>query len=658
MKKMNRIVCALLGGFACLSPVFAAEDVKTEKTEPAVTAVVATELTATEKEILELLRGAFGKNDAKGEFLKNRKAVEITRREAAVQGLEKNLSIQRQRKSEAIAREAVMEAKALFLPTFSANLYYNESEAFERSAKVKVWKSGTTTRDLGGGNVEYVLVLSPEAQQQSTIKELVFRDPRMAGYQMREIKASEETDKTESWIYYFNVAQQLPWGSSLNVGITTKEKHTFFDNEGGDYKRPWSTSVATVLDAPLPLTKGFGRYAAAEVSLRLSRLQKDRAFWDVKTVINGTLLDVDMGYWNLVASARVLLATVKNRQTLETILGNTEKLLAAGRATAYGKKQVQAELAGVKDIEARAWNNYLRASTALALLLNQDKDAVMLPVGYGGSLDEAAEMALADAMSVALQNRPELKAEETGELATEIILRQSENGTRPDLRFNFNFTIEQNGSVFGYKTLADSINFTDFNKDTQYQTYALNYSYPWRNLAARALKAASQASHERQRIAVSAVKNQITEEVNNAVVYLLSAQAQVEIASQNLKLAEEAFDNACKLRDAGKMSEFQIIGKSAATLSANYNLIAALVERKKAESRLLAAEGVLPHRFADKTAASEFDRQRIRKVSHAHPLPFFAPIAMNRQAVPAQDKTVEAVPLPTASAMSPSAVAQ
>ncbi len=586
--------------------------------------------TAAEEAVTDLLRSHLTEEPPTARALSGaRELVEIAPREAAMAAIESSLAIQRGRLRPEYADAALREARALFHPVLSITASYTRDHQYGRDETDHRWKSASLRRDLGGGNVEHVIVLDKETQRITGLREFVLRQPRPAHYDPRVVEAvkADVNDGKEWGDFDLALSQRLPWGPTLDIALMTHYQRTFYGEDAthGGYARPWSTDMSFGLVTPLPFTKGFGRLAPAETEIRLARLGEQRAWWEVRSVLNTTLLDVDHAYWDLVAAAQALRATVENRSVVEKLYGRTSDLVEAERATRYGLAQVESELAGVRDIEQEAWAVFLRASNRLAELLNADADTVYVPVGYSALLDERITATRAAALDAARRNRPELRAAEIDGRTTEVELAFYRHQTRPDLAFAANISLEQNGGTFGFKTLADSLERLPRQWDTKRQDYSLTYTYPLFNRPARAAYEASLARHERQGLSTRLIENSVEQEVSDAIARLVAARSRLRYAEENARLAAESYGMAGDLLEAGRLEggEFQILQRSAALLSADYTWIAARIEQQKAESLLLAAQGVLPQEYGGLTAPSELEGHRLSLLDRVGALVFF-----------------------------------
>jgi outer membrane protein TolC len=586
--------------------------------------------TVAEEAVTRLLRESLGAEepDARAAALPAT-VVEIRPREAAMGAIEASLAIQRGRLRPEYAEAALREARALFHPVLSLTTSYTRDHQYGRSETDHRWRSASLERDLGGGQVEHVIVLDKETQRITGLREFVLRNPRPAHDDPRVVEAVEAdvNDGREWGDFDIALTQQLPWGPVLDIALMTHYQRTFYGEDAthGGYDRPWTTDMSIGLVTPLPYTKGFGRLAQAETNIRLARLAESRAWWEMQSVLNTTLLEVDHAYWDLVAAAQALRATVENRKIVEALHGRRQELLEAERATRYGLVQVESELAGLRDIEQEAWAVFVRASNRLAELLNADTDTVYVPVGYSALLDERVGVSRAEALERARRSRPELRASAIDGRSTEIELAFYRHETRPDLAFRANVSLEQNGASFGFKTLGDSLERLPRQWDTKRKDFTLAYTYPLFNRPARGAYEAALARHERQGLATRITENAVEQEVGDAIARLVAARSRLRYAEENARLAAESYGMARDLLEAGRLDggEFQILQRSAALLSADYAWIAARIEQQKAEALLLAAQGVLPQEYGGLTAPSELESHRLGLLERVGALAFF-----------------------------------
>jgi outer membrane protein TolC len=691
----------------------AADAVKKEEAAPKAEAK-RPPLPEAEQKVHALIKDAFAGAKARG-YMKGRVAQEVFPAQAVLMALERNLSIETTRKGEEIAAAAKMEARAVFDPFITVSYTHTNKSTNTRMEKVHTFQRRTVNDIRDGANV---LDMAGQAIPKFPQKRIVFSNPRPQGYFIKRNIASLELPNGPEEVdnYNFRVDQQMPWGPSAFLLLASRRQETLYD-DGPDaeidqriqnlntiiadpnvsdaekeavrlqqqelirlfkrtvfkfssYNRPWTSSFTLGGFVPVPLTKDWGKYARADVSITLAGLDQERAFYDTKTVIDITLRNVDHLYWDLVAAMENLRAAVENRTILEALQQSTQKALDAGRVTIYAKHQIDTQLAGVKELEEQAWSAYLQTSNALANQLDADDNVVLLPAGYSENLAKQMVPNFSDAYAVALENRPDLKAQQVGGRVSEILLRHQINQRRPDLKYTPTLKFAQNTKPLGYKSVGASLGalflgdgsegrfpvnvpnkgisrpaaesqihqlFLE-NKngpDLRQHSHTLSYAWPYKNRAAKAAVEEVTADRDRADINIEISVRTVEQNVGDAIADILSAREQSRLAMEQYNLAKQQYDEAGKLMDAGKMTEFEILSRTSDLLNADLNRIASSAAYKKAESQLLQAEGILANTYNQARSESEVDDVRLEALAQGGALRFFKPVTVQPDAQPA-----------------------
>lgn len=580
--------------------------------------------------------------DAAGRF-GNRRLTELSLRGAALLALRKNLDIQRRYVGEDIAQAALREAEAVFNPELFLAFNYDRSETFTRIQHDRRFQRATRLQPRGTGPTSNTPanILNPDdpVEVDPRNPRAEFLNPRDATKVPKRIVASQAplTGPTESYTYDAQLFQQLPWGANLTLAYQALDQETFFINNSaafrfnrpdftlfGSYGRPWVSSFLASLSLPLPGSKDFGPYAEQDVGIKLADLSKERAFWVAESAINTTLRDMEVGYWDLIRTLLNLRVTIENRRGVEQLLARTEKLYELRIATNYDKAQVDAELARLQSQEESAWNAYVVASNALVRLLNLEETQVLLPVGYTQTLAYALseQRDLNTVTSRGSTDNPDLAGVSVDVKAARIEQERRAVRTRPDVRLTATANVLQSNGVFGYNSFGDSINKT-FDPDVLQQTYRVEYLYPWGNQAVKARLAQAEAVTTRQDLVVGLTNNRIYRDINNAQIDLASAEERVKITARNVELAELAYEKAIAQRELGGVTEYEIVQQNQRLLTARLDHIQAKTVRKQAEAQLLAALGVLPKSYAERTAQTALDRYRLEVLAANHVLRHF-----------------------------------
>ena len=530
--------------------------------------------------------------------------IEIDLRTVALKTLEKNLSIMRTELGKEIAEYAIQEARALFDPLLTFSIAYSGYYTFDRKEEDQKWKKSTDAQN----RVTY--------DEPSPIEYLKFDQPRPEGYYQTTIIASEEpvTGPDTSTTYAVSLFQHIPWGSDLILSLTTVDKEAYWvndDNSYGSYDRPWKSTVSETLTIPLPWCKNFGRFALNDVQLRLSRMSDEQTYWNVKAVINDTLLQADIAYWTLVSEVMNLNAVNGHLKKIELLLKNTQTLYDEMMATEYDLSQVKLEMAAIGERQQVAANRVILASNVLVQLTDADKNSVFLPTGYKSMIEGKTEDFAEGDFARDIQNNPELKRQSFKIKMAELSLNQSRIQARPNLNLTQKLTFTQASSSYGLGSTWDSMSEVFASPDLIRQNYSMNYRYPLFNRSVKSNFEIAQLNKEMEEVIQDNLKNQINREINNAQAALAAAQARLKITENNLKLAQLAYDKAVDMQKDREISEYEIVNKSSDLLDAELAFIQARIEQKKAEARLLAALGRLPENFAQRTAQNELYRNRI-----------------------------------------------
>ncbi len=440
-----------------------------------------------------------------------------------------------------------------------------------------------------------------------------------AGYYVKTIKASEASPRglDSSRSYNLSIFQPLPYG--MNISANQRTTHTqspgwnLFPSSSvptvGNYNLPWTSSISGSLSMPIPGTKNFGPLAAREVASEKAELGQGRTDWMDKSRINGVMLQVENAYWGLVSSSRVLEATISNHRNMRRIASKTEKMYDLQRVTEYGRLQVQSEVARVAGQEQIAWNNYVKASHTLNLLLRFDQKTFFLPTGYQDSLRNPLRIDLEEALAKGNSENPRIQAQQVSLETSGLTFRESRRRTRPDLSLSASVSASQSNSKFGYKEYTDSMGHL-FDPDSLSVSGTLSYSYPLRNRNVHAAMAQARNGVKISKLQKRVSENQVSLQIKNAHAGLASARERIIISARYLHLAGVTLQKAKKLQGIRKVTEYELILKSTAYLEAKKRHILAQVDAKKAEAALVAAMGILGKRYNNPSSNNSVSHNR------------------------------------------------
>jgi outer membrane protein TolC len=590
-----------------------------------------------EEAINALIRDEFSTvSDSSGRFV-GKQLVELSQRQAAFAALEKNLAIQQSGVTATIARHALLEAKAIFDPVLLLSFRYDRSERFKRTERDERFRPATRQDDQGRN------VLGSDDPVDPRDPIAVFEDPQVDRFESTAIAASQEslTGALETYTYNIALDQQLPWGPRLELVYQAIEEDSFFVNNAnllvdnpnppldlvsaGSYDRPWISILLTRLALPVPGSKDFGPYAEQEVAIKLAKLDTESAYWDVRTVINNTLLQVDLTYWALINSLLNLQVIIENRKSVEELLALTERLFAEGEATNYDKAQVDSELARLQNEAAQACNSYVLASDALVQLLDMQADTLLLPSGYSKAIKEVQAIPQDPRGALATRGNPERFGAAVAIKSAQVAEQARTVQTRPDIGFIGEAELRQSNTAFGYANFGESLENV-FDPDIITQRYGLEYRYPLGNREVKGALLQAQANTRQQQLQARLVANRIRREFLTARAAFASATERVAITRRQEELANLAYERALRQQRDLTVRAYEVVEQNVQRLQARRDTIQALTERQQAEARMLAAMGELAQVYAERTAQTKLDRYRLGLLKETGALRHFGEI--------------------------------
>ena len=607
--------------------------------DPKVPDAVVKDAPIDERDAYELVRSGFVADKPEGTllYLKGKNSLDTSFPDAIKRALQKNLAIKFQEKTYEKSASTVTRAKAAFDPVFNVSLAGNQVDSYDRQEFMTRKRiSFETLQSAFSQNLSF-----PTTGDAFTVPSPGLFINKGAFDFASQRSESQQQSATA------NLSEQVPWGPVFNASLTTLRQETVFsdstsnsnevgldtrtllnlqgfnlqpgifyqsqsrfndaNNPKSARQRPWTSDLNLNLTVPVPCCKDFGPYGSAEVPIKFAKIGRERAYWQVQSAINGTMLNVNTAYWELVRSVRRLDVTTKNRKNIGTVVKQTQDLLNANRATNYEKSQIDAEYARLRGLEESAWANFVVASNNLKQILYYEKEAVLVPIGYGPLLGDIVIDSQEDARHSALEKNPDLQAIRTDERSAEVSLKFANNQSRPDLRLSSGVSFNQSAAVYGYNDIGPSLK-SIFNPDSRIGFVALNFHVPWGNRPAEAELAKAEQQYLEAEKNLTQEINFIEQNVDNSLEAVASAKHQVTLARKNLEIATRVFATTLQLAEQGRVPDlaagksnpaFTIVSKNDDLLQAAFRYIDAQIFLKESEGQLLAGEGIIASRLSE-----------------------------------------------------------
>ncbi len=515
-------------------------------------------------------------------FFDGKEILEVTLETVAESVLKRNLAIETKFYDQLISHAALTLAKSSFLPVFNVSGTFENWRTFERFQPLTRDRPKFDDPDTKPPPPR--IIVNGQVVSDSEIEQFA---PK-AG-----IETASSDSLTKTWTLAPSVSQLLPWGFSFDASLQSVYQRVPTSSTFDFWDRPWTTALSVGFSTPLPYTKDFGPTGAPnDINITLAEINREVAFWDLQSSVNDNLLSAITAYWDLVRSVKRLKATIENRKIIEKLHAHTLTMFQAQRTTAYGKFQVEARLANIKNREEIAWANFFQASNQLANIINLNSSMVILPKRYSKEFKNKLRFNHKTALKKAKRYRPDLIRERKSIKSQKTLVEFRKNQVKPDVKLSGSISRSQSNSVFGYDSWGESMENL-FDEDSRNMVIGISFSIPWGNHTVKASLARERVRLKQQEFSVRAVENQVTQEINDALAILNIAQTRIRTTKSNLFASRKSYLLSRNLLRAGRVAEFEMLNKVEDVLTAHLSYVDALIEHKKAEYQLLAAEGKL-----------------------------------------------------------------
>ena len=375
---------------------------------------------------------------------------------------------------------------------------------------------------------------------------------------------------TQTTTYRGSYSQRFLTGTRYVVGLgggrqSTNSLFNFFNPE---------VNSSLFIGINQPLLKGFGYRAnapfirVAKNNLRLA----DEQFRQQVMIVVARVLDL---YWDLVffqenvkvaqQSLELAMRTLRDNKIQVKIgtLARIEVVRAESEVAARERDLITAQTS-LQQQENLIKNQISRTS-------DPDLDAARLEATDALPVPQAEDIPeLADALQKALESRPEIAANEVNLTNQRITVKSSRNALLPNLDL---FGSYSGAGLSGNRIIRDSMgnviavepggvgqsltqsfhgNFPDY-------SFGISLSFPIRNRQAQADHARTLLVERQMRVFALRTRNQIGQEVRNAMIAVTQAKAEIQAAEKAVELARQTLDAEEKKYKLGVSSVFFVI---------------------------------------------------------------------------------------------------
>jgi outer membrane protein TolC len=349
----------------------------------------------------------------------------------------------------------------------------------------------------------------------------------------------------------------------------------------------------------MPLLNGFGTEVnTIEILLAQGNLEISEE--DLRLQAMQTMQSVEDAYWNVLAAGEALRISRLSLERAEDLLELNRKKVEVGTLAPIEITEAEAGVASTEEQVIIAETELENAEDVLLQLLavpdsspvwNQALELTDRPSWVPEEVD------LEDAITIALERRPEIKTARKRLRDDELSERVAKRGVRHGLDLTASITPNQQQDTDRLVQILvppgnpPSDTTTDA-EDTDWQV-GLRYSYPIRNRAAKARYAIARLQTAKSDVAVRNTEQEIRVDVRRSARNLESGLQRIEAARKNVELQEKKLDAEQKKFDNGMSTSFEVLTFQNDLADAELSEVRARLDYLKALTALERSKGTL-----------------------------------------------------------------
>ncbi len=361
--------------------------------------------------------------------------------------------------------------------------------------------------------------------------------------------------------YSAQISQTIPTGGSFSVNIDSSR---YDMNRTGTHINP-SYSSRLAFNFQQPLLKNFGlTISRREIIVAKNRLEVSGK--DFQKALQDTVYSVEEAYWNLVYAVETLKVRQKSLKLAGDLLERNRRAVEIGTMAPIEIINAQASVAqreaDILAAEAAVKNNEDILKTILNLGVENKQLEEVNIIPTDSPTYEKKEISLDEALSIAMNNRPDLQASRINLKNTQIDLTYAKNQMLPELNLSASYwSPGVSGTQLIYApddpygigdpidvipggasgSLKDMFNF-------RYRNWAIGFTLniPVNNILSRAAYAQAKVNLEQSQLSLKYQEQQVFRDIKIAVrdaetnfKRIQAYQAARELAEKQLEAEEE-----------------------------------------------------------------------------------------------------------------------
>lgn len=396
----------------------------------------------------------------------------------------------------------------------------------------------------------------------------------------------------------FNYSQTLQTGTAFQIGVDgfRDSNNSSFNFLNPNYQSNFNFQITQ------PLLRNRWRFAnTAPVIIARTNLQESIA--NFRAQVNAALLQAITRYWELVRAHNDFDVARKSQEAAESTYQHDKRALELGALPPLDIYRSESEVASrrLQVIQADYSVKQAEENLRLSIGANQDPYIAALDIDASEQPEPQGELLTVDvatALRQAIENRPELLAWQRALAADDTSIRLAHNQLLPDLELqafyqgrgvggNSNF-----GGVVTRGGLGTSLNQV-FNFGFPGYGATLTLNLPIKNRAAQADMGTALVNRHRDMYSEQQAREQIMQEVANAVHQLEEAKLSIAAGKTALDLAQKMLAAEQRKSQLGAENVFFQLDAQTRMANAEANLLQAEVDYQTAIATLHNAIGSL-----------------------------------------------------------------
>ena len=400
------------------------------------------------------------------------------------------------------------------------------------------------------------------------------------------------------WVSY---TQAFTPGTSFVGTISSNRSST---NSAYNYFNPYYSSTLN-FQFTQPLLRNGGKFAnTAPIHIARRSLQQSRALFEAQ--VNDDVLQAINQYWSVVQARATLDVQKKSYHLAELSYDHDKRALDLGALSPLDIYRSQAEVASRKVTVIQAENSLSQAEDALRVLIGADQDpsyrALDLDLTEKPEPQEELENVVLDsALAEALNGRPEMSAEQDALAKDEIGIRLAHNQLKPNLSLSGFYQSSGLGGNQYDLTTGKLLVPGGFGASYDqvfgfgYPGYggSLTLQLPVKNRASQAALGSALVGRTRDLYNDRLLREQITQEVSDAVHHLNETKMALDAGTASYDLAQKSLAADQRKYELGAETNFFVLDSQSRLAQAELTLLQTQIEYQVAVATVHHATGSL-----------------------------------------------------------------